>query len=500
MKFSSRISGWPTYIFVGDQVKAVGPIARAPNFTSADSYLRILYKDPLTNSVYKHPILDVISYERDSSVFEIELTDAHRIDEQYAFECSAKIDNHYLEMSDAGLILSPNKSVFTVITDCGDKIEDGGLFKIVKSGNYVMITKNSKLIPVLGQTDNVKMASPFVFSWTGFTALKSLMVIFLKARYFIDHPKLVNNKEKLDEVKQVYNDIGQMLIKDVTGARKENAFYRDENGHFLNNQNKSMTIQEKFDAGLTFGNGTPQHAVSNYDPTALLDDWRHIYPPFAIPPSTLVDRYSNQGVDYQRAVTNESSDSIMNQISYDTAVDAGIIKTAQKLLLGVSIQPAAWDMIQQAVSPVGGFNNVWPCVLIISGNNIGVNFEHPVIRGSLLGTDPLYYKGPYDGYTRERNSTGICIAESPEVITSLSDTPMSDILNSATTPSIAGTDAPLIEQMCPCGGDGIWSKDFTPMHFLILLILVIIVALSVSGEVSFFGDSKSAIVNAMTVI
>jgi len=463
MKFSSKLSGWPTYILVNNQVKAVGPIARAPNFSNAEAYLRILYKDPNNNEPYNPPILDSISYERDGSVFEIELTNAHKVDDQYYFDCTAKIDKYYLDIKTDGLTLSPVKSKITIMTECGDKIADGGLFKIFKESNYIMITKNSKQIPVLGRTDNLAMASPFVFSWTGFAALKTLIVIFLKARYFIDHPKLINNKELLDDIKQVYSDIGQMIIKNVVGSRKESAYYRDERGHYMNKQNQTMTIQEKFDAGLTFGNGNESTFHRNFT---------NSYPPFAIPPSTLVDRFANQGVDYQRAVTEESSDAIMNQIPHDTAVDVGIIKNAQKLLLSASIQPAAWDEIHKAVSPIGGSNNVWPCVLIISGNNIGVNFDHPVIRGSLLGSDPLYFKGPYDGHSRERNSVGICIAELPDIATSIADIPI--------TADITADDAiisDLKEGMCPCARGP--SKNFTFLHFFILIILITMLVISV---------------------
>lgn len=534
MKFSSRISGWPTYILVDQQVKALKGPQSSPNYTSAEAWLRILYYPAnrqigVTGQIpYDPPKVDVISYLRDSTMFNIELINPRVVNDETIYDAYVKVDDYYLSFSPDSplsiLNLTKTPTLINIFMTCGtdgdlntSRVADGGLFKIGDNkGNYLMITKNSNNNPVLGATDNAKQASPFVFSWTGFKSLKTLITLFLKARYYIDHPKILNNKEQMDEIKQIYSDIGQIIIKEIVGVRVENSYYKDQ-----------MTIQEKFDSRMTqydyneynFGPNNPMFSLEPGDvgnPFAVamggqyevgqkgtfpnlsgvwdsrniisgsqgvtLDDWRHPYPPFAVPPSTLVDRFENQGVDYQRAVTGESSDAAFNEISTENVVDIGIIKNAIKVLGSASIQPSAWDKIQKAVSPIGGFDNVWPSVLIITGNNIGINFSHPIISSSLLGTDPLYFNGPFDGNTRERTSTGISIIKSPDTRTILTDTPLTNLgatntedsnkklIDSAT--ENFGGDNHDAEHMCPIGSGA--NNSWWVRMFLILLLIIIL--------------------------
>jgi hypothetical protein len=476
MKFQSKISGYFVYMPMEQQPDKIKSHARSPNITSAETWLQVEYKSLLTNVVYDKPKLKPTGYNRDASVFEIELLNERIVDGQYVLDCTAKLDNNWIQFDSAGLSLSQSPAHFTIKTSCGDSIPDGGNFHITDNVNYAYITRDTSLYPVFGVSKSEKMASDFVFSWTGFKSLKKLITLFLKARFFIDHPLILYNKDKMEEINEIYNDLGQIIIKQTTGDRRENTYYRE----YMADDKQNL-------APLLHG-CTPD---LSYNPEVTLDDWSHPYPPFAIPPYVNIPaegfasnkgfKESNQGVDWQRAITYENSDNAFNVLSYDSTTDLGIIANAEKILANASIQPMAWDKIEQIVSPIGGFDNVWPVILIINSNKIGINFLHPVVSSSLLGRDPLYYHKEGDGNTRQRTSTGIYVEGKPEVTTtSIVDVP----------------DAP-VERMCPCGdggiSGGIGTNKFTSMRFLILFLIIIIVVLSINEKFEPFKKAPAEI-------
>jgi hypothetical protein len=436
---------------------------RAAVFDNAKSWMQVQRKAPFTNTVFTHPKVALTSYDRDSTLFNIELSNHRIIDGQSHFDCTAELDNNWIGFDKYGIVLSQTPKKFIIITSCGDSIADGGNFIITDGeGNYAFTTKDTSQYPVFGVTDKPNMASVFVFSWTGFKSFRKLITIFLRARYFLDHRHILYNADNYDAIKQIYVDVGQIIIKQVTGNRRENVYYRD------------------------YG-FTPKKSEQFMDIHVELDDWRHPYPPFAIPPYVVkpMDAFdakpdktnasSNDGVDYQRAVTYESSDAAFDEVTYDNVIDAGIMANAEKVLASVAIQTYAWDKIDQAVSPIGGSNNVWPAILIINGNTIGVNFLHPIVSGSLLGSNPLFYFSKGDGNTKRRSSNGVFVTNTEE------------------EKPVVIVDEP--ERMCPCGDVEGKKEDFTSESFngisvtqiFILILFVLIIVLSLKGDISLTG-------------
>ena len=170
MKFQSRISCYPIYMIFDIQPAPVLSTYtnitahpqltpnKAPNRTNQQVWLQVQFKAPFTNEQFTRPKVAPISYERDSSVFDIELKNSRVVDGQFMFDCIVKYGDNWLQFDNTnGITLSQLPISFVIITSCGDSVSSGGSFIITDgNGSYAFITNDTAQYPVFGLTRTYK--------------------------------------------------------------------------------------------------------------------------------------------------------------------------------------------------------------------------------------------------------------------------------------------------------------------------------------------------------
>ena len=367
-------------------------------------------------------IIDVTQTEKEAELCKVEITTERFVNGRW--EHIALIRNsggRFLFIDRDGLTFTNTPRTVMLITTTATSIRDAGGFLISDPAyqNYASVTYDTSSRPILGATPDKTMASTFRFTWDESTLLKKDIKLFLQTRYFIDHPKLVSDKELLPELEATYDKLGAMIIARITRDRVA-------------------------DEGFTFPLGT--------DANTVLDDYGHM-DKFA------PEKDGGDGVDFQRAVMGQDSSAATAMFAPE-AQDAGLRRSAEVLLLQAGVQPVAWEKIARMVDPIGTGTNVYPAPVLITVKDgrrvIGVNTAHPFVSGAAGGGDLLFYARPGDGAS---SGGGGQVVFAVPVSTPLEATS---------------------ERFCPCGvpgergGDRAAEPMFDTLFLWILLVLVIV--------------------------
>lgn len=427
MRFQTKIIGMPVYLLADRQpTPEMSTYTKLTNFPQLspnggvvfDNYkIWLTIKANIITANAPENILDVSSFDKDSALFTVQLLNSSKNTNHTIHEAQITIADKYLKLDEFGLVLTSKPATVKLISTCSS-ITDGGLFTFMNDAElFALVTKDTSQRPILGITDKPQKASSFYFSWKSSAVSKDLIRAFLKARYYIDNPTLLSRRDQIDDIKKVYEDLGNVIIGNLLGDRIENIFYDNETINRPFNGNKDLYH------GQLDGSTLSDYRAAPYDPST---------------------------VEYQRSIMDEESSAAVDMY-FESSMYEGIYKNAIYKLERAGVQPAAWEQIDKIVDPIGKETNVWCAPLILNKNKLGLNFHHPVIQNL------RFIKRAEDGELNMGRGMAVYVVE-------LDTSP----LNSK----------PLHEDMtCICGGNPETPPTHINFNMIIIIFLIILVCL-----------------------